>query len=140
MVTMRPQRADTMSGIADWTQWNVPVRLTSRTRFHDSSDTSRNGSNQVIPALVTRISMGPSSLRTASIAASTDVRSTTSHRNPMVVPPVSAATAATPSPSMSSTPTRSPRAREVLADRATHPRGTARDDGHPLSHGARARS
>ena len=33
---MRPQPAATMSGIATWQQWNVPVRLTSMIRAHDS--------------------------------------------------------------------------------------------------------
>ena len=77
-----------MSGIADWIEWNVPVRLTSSTRFHESRVTSRNGSNQVMPALVTRISIGPSSRRTASMAASTDERSATSQRRAMALPPI----------------------------------------------------
>src|ERR1700712_1027536 len=29
IITMRPQWASTMSGMATWQQWNVPVRLTS---------------------------------------------------------------------------------------------------------------
>ena len=53
---MRPQRADTMSGMADWRQWNVPVRLIARMRFHDSRVMSVKCSNTAAPALVTRIS------------------------------------------------------------------------------------
>ena len=78
MVTMRPQPAATMSGTAACTQVNVPVRLTAMIRSHVSAVMSSSGSNDSMPALVTRISTGPSSARTRANAASTEARSATS--------------------------------------------------------------
>ena len=78
IVTMRPQPAATMSGIADCRQWNVPVRFTASMRSHASSVMSVNVWNSSKPALVTMISIGPSSARTFAIAASTAARSVTS--------------------------------------------------------------
>ena len=114
MVTIRPHSAATMSGIAAWTQWNVPVRLTSITRFHDSSVISRNGSN------ADDAGAGDEDLHRAELAA---------HRADGLVDrrPVGDVDGGTPapaspghealrrrrrrpSPSMSSTATRSPRA------------------------------
>ena len=71
IVTIRPHPAAIMSGIADWMQWNVPVRFTSIIRDHASGVMSVNDSNSSKPALVTMISIGPSSARTFAIAAST---------------------------------------------------------------------
>ena len=62
MSTIRPHLAAIMSGIADCTQWNVPVRFTAIIRFHWSIVRSMNFTNVEMPALVTRISIGPSSL------------------------------------------------------------------------------
>ena len=65
IVTMRPQPAASMSGTAACTQVNVPVRLTAMIRSHVSRrDVERAASNDSMPALVTRISTGPSSART----------------------------------------------------------------------------
>ena len=64
IVTMRPQPAASMSGTAACRQWNVPVRLTASMRSHASSVMSVNGLNSSMPALVTMISIGPSSPRT----------------------------------------------------------------------------
>ena len=73
MVTMRPQPAASMSGTAACTQVNVPVRLTAMIRSHVSGgDVERPASNDSMPALVTRISTGPSSARTSANPASTD--------------------------------------------------------------------
>ena len=52
-----------MSGSTAWQQWNVPVRLTSRTRFHVSSVILRNGAKPSRPALLTRIVGAPSASR-----------------------------------------------------------------------------
>ena len=52
---MRPQFAATMSGSATWQQWNVPVRLTSIIRAHDSGVISMNGAKPTKPALVTKM-------------------------------------------------------------------------------------
>lgn len=66
MVRMRPKPASIMSGIASWMQWNVPVRFTSIIFCQSSTLISVNGWNMSMPALVTRISIGPSSARTRS--------------------------------------------------------------------------
>src|SRR3954451_2327356 len=88
IVTIRPHPAAIMSGIADWMQWNVPVRFTSIIRLHPSGVMSVNDSNRSNPALVTMISIGPSSARTFAMAASTAGRSLTSTAIPMAVAPV----------------------------------------------------
>ena len=72
MVTMRPQPAASMSGTAGCTHENVPVRLTAMMRSHFSAVIAARGSNDSTPALVTRISTGPSSARTRANAAATD--------------------------------------------------------------------
>ena len=78
IVTIRPQPAVTMSGIAAWMQWNVPVRLTASMRSQASSVISVKDRNSSSPALVTTISIGPRSVRTLAIASSTAARSETS--------------------------------------------------------------
>src|SRR5262245_61724252 len=112
IVTMRPQRAEIMSGIAAWRQWKVPVRLIAMTRFQDSRVMSMKRSNAEKPALVTTISIGPNSLRTVRIASSTSERSTTSTLQPSALAPFahrSFAARSAPSPSRSSSATRYPR-------------------------------
>ena len=59
MLTIRPQPASIMPGTTAWQHWNVPVRFTSRTRFHDSRLILRNGENPSSPALLTRIVGAP---------------------------------------------------------------------------------
>ena len=66
-----PNAPASMSGTAACRQWNVPVRLTARTRSQLSIVMSVKRSNASRPALVTMIAMGPSSARTLSSAAST---------------------------------------------------------------------
>ena len=52
-------------------QWNVPVRLTASMRFQASMVISLKGAVPSMPALVTRISIGPSFSRASAMAAST---------------------------------------------------------------------
>ena len=95
MVTMRPHPAASMSGSAACTQANVPVRLTATMRSHCSAVMSSTGVKDSMPALVTRISTGPSSARTRSTPASTDGRSATStSRARTFVPSASSSAAA----------------------------------------------
>ena len=75
---MRPQPASIMSGIAAWIAWKVPVRLTASIRSQVSAVMSVKDRNSSRPALVTRISTGPRSLRTFASASSTPARSVTS--------------------------------------------------------------
>src|SRR5262245_18673274 len=113
IVTIRPHRAASMSGTTAWRQWNVPVRLTARTRPQRSGVMSRKDSNASTPALVTMISTRPSSARTFSSAPSTASRSVTSTCAPIVRAPVSrrlSAARSTASPWRSRRATRSPRA------------------------------
>ena len=62
MVTMRPQPSAIMSGTASCMQVKVPVRLTASMRSHFSGVMSATASKDSMPALVTRIVIGPSSL------------------------------------------------------------------------------
>jgi len=50
--TIRPHRAAIMSGMADCTQWKVPVRFTASILFHWSIVRSVNFTNAEMPALV----------------------------------------------------------------------------------------
>ena len=84
---MRPHPASIMSGTADCTQWKVPVRLTAMIRSHASTVRSVNFTKPSIPALVTRIPIGPNAPRERSIAASTAVRSLTSTATASARPP-----------------------------------------------------
>src|SRR5262245_57089275 len=59
-------------------QSHAPRRLTSVSRVHWSSVSSRNGTIVSMPALFTRMSIGPSSFQTRSIIGSTSVRFETS--------------------------------------------------------------
>ena len=58
IVTIRPQRASSMSGTAACRQWNVPVRLMARMRSQLSIVMSVKDSNASRPALVTMICDG----------------------------------------------------------------------------------
>ena len=78
IITMRPQPASIMSGSATWQQWNVPVRFTSITRCHACGVSSSDGAQPTMPALVTRMCTGPSSVRTLANASSTAAWSLTS--------------------------------------------------------------
>src|SRR5262245_34512390 len=118
MVTIRPQRAAIMSGTAACTQWKVPVRFTERTRSQLSCVMSAKDSNASSPALVTRISTGPSSARTLARASSTAARSATSTSAAITRAPVSSRLSAArraASPRRSSSATRSPRAARCRA-------------------------
>ena len=77
-MTIRPHRDATMSPMAAWMQWKVPVRLTAKVRDQSSMVRSSNATNPDTAALVTRIAIGPSEFRTCSNAASTALRSATS--------------------------------------------------------------
>ena len=90
MLTIRPQPASIMWGMTTWQQWNVPVRLTSSTRFHASGVIFRNGPKPCRPALLTRIVGRPSRSHTSTTPASRPGRSVTSTSTPMAVPPVAA--------------------------------------------------
>ena len=59
---MRPQPSAVMSGTASCMQVKVPVRFTARRRSHFSGVMSATASNDSMPALVTRIVIGPSCL------------------------------------------------------------------------------
>ena len=77
IVTTRPQPAASMSGIADWMQWNVPVRFTASMRSQSSdADVDENvlevGRN---PALVTTQAIGPNAARAASSAGAVNLSS-----------------------------------------------------------------
>ena len=78
MVTMRPQPAAVMSGTASCMQVKVPVRFTARRRSHFSGVMSATASNDSMPALVTRIVIGPSFWRTSAKTRSSSPRSATS--------------------------------------------------------------
>ena len=88
MLTMRPQPASIMSGTTAWQQWNVPVRLTSRIRFHFSAVIDRNGPKPVDAGVVDQDrSAGRVAPRTSATAASSPARSVTSTARPIAVPP-----------------------------------------------------
>ncbi len=62
---IRPPQSDvTISGIAAWIEWNVPVRLTAMIFSHASAVICAKGALNSIPALVTMIEIGPSVDRT----------------------------------------------------------------------------
>ena len=124
MVTMRPQPPACMSGITDWVELKVPVRLTPITRFHSSAVMSVNGVWASMPALVTRISTAPNFSRTCPTALSTLVRSATSTCRPIASPPVAtieAATVSAPVVLKSRTATRCPAAPSCSAIAAPMP-------------------
>src|SRR5579871_4641860 len=58
-LTMRPHRAPSMSGTDSRVQRNVPVRLVAIVRFHISVVVRAIGADSAIPALLTRIAIGP---------------------------------------------------------------------------------
>src|SRR5262245_7563402 len=70
IVTIRPQRAATMSATAACRQWNVPVKLMARVRSQVSAVMLVKGSKDSRPAAVTMMVMGPSCARTSARAAS----------------------------------------------------------------------
>ena len=94
MFTIRPQPAAIIPGTTAWQQWNVPVRLTSRMRFHLSALIFRNGSKPSRPALLTRTVAAPRRARTSATAVSMAGRSVTSTVRPAAVPPAAAILAA----------------------------------------------
>ncbi len=109
-MTTRPQPASTMSPMASWMQWNVPARFTSIICWKASGEMSSKGVNPEIAALVTMISIGPSSVRTRSSAVDTADRSDTSTPSPKASTPSGneAATSAAASPWRSSAATAAP--------------------------------
>ena len=135
IVTIRPQRASSMSGTAACRQWKVPVRLTASDALPALERDLGEALERVEPGAVTMIAMGPSSARTLSSAASTAPRSVTSASTPIAGRPPRASSSAArsaASPWRSSRPTRSPRGREVPGDRQPHPRRRAGDHGDPI--------
>ena len=58
MILPRPRAI--MPGTTARAQRNIEVRLVARTVSHSSSVTSSDGLSRVMPALLTRMSMGPS--------------------------------------------------------------------------------
>jgi hypothetical protein len=91
---MRPQPAAIMSGSAAWTQVKVPVRFTAMIRSHFSAVMSRTASKDSMPALVTRISIGPRSRRICANAWSTDARSATSVSTAIALVPLARSSSA----------------------------------------------
>ncbi len=78
MVTMRPQPSASMSGTASCMQTKVPVRLTASMWSHFSGVMSATASNDSMPALVTRMVIGPNWALTAANTFSSAPRSATS--------------------------------------------------------------
>gem|GEM_PF-7117106 len=78
MLTIRPQPASSMSGSTAWVTWKTPLRLTSITLVHSSIVMLVNRRNDVMPAALTRIVMGPSAARAAIRASSSWALSVTS--------------------------------------------------------------
>jgi hypothetical protein len=78
MLTIRPQPASSMSGSTAWVTWKTPFRLTSTTLFHSSDVMLVNLRNEVMPAALTRMVIGPSAARAADSASSIWARSVTS--------------------------------------------------------------
>ena len=110
MLTMRPKPCSIMSGRNALVTRYVPVALTAMTLFHRSSVVSRNGTGDVMPAMLASAPTGgnaPSATcaAIACCAAATDASSATLTGPPYVGTPysaaMSAATRAARSPSRS---------------------------------------
>ena len=114
-----------MMGSAAFTQRKTPVRLTSRTRRHDSSGQSPTGTRQgVTPALASRMSRRPYCRNASAKAASTCPHCVTSATSDIASPPASLMRAAIFSaslPLMSTTATFAPSAASLCAQAAPIP-------------------
>ena len=139
---MRPHPASTMSVRAAWAQVKVPVRLTPMIRAHPSAVMSRTGVKASMPALVTRISTGPSSALIRSKPVSTDVRSATSTSTAMAVAPSPRSLRPRSPPPGRRGRNGDPIAvvREPVGDPETDARGPAGDDGDAAHRRASAAS
>jgi len=121
---MAPPPCSRIRGTAALVQMNGPVRLTSSTRFQSSSEVSSSGANTAMPALLTSASSRPKRRSISAIALRTAPASETSQCNPSALP--GALSAATLfhniSPSISSSATRQPSARNRSATASPMPR------------------
>src|SRR6266851_2518052 len=124
MLTIAPPPCSRISGAAALVHRNGPVRLTVSTRFQSSSDVSSSGANTATPALLTSASSRPKRRSISAIALATALASETSQCSPSVLP--AAASASTlfhnNSPSMSSSATLQPSARNRFATASPMPR------------------
>src|SRR3954469_14645516 len=116
MVTIEPGRRGFMRRTASLEPWITAWRLSSSWRIAVASDSSSNGPIGMIPALLTTMSIGPSSCSIRSSAAVKAGRSVTSRARPIAPAPVSAAAASATVASRSAIATRTPsrpREREI---------------------------
>ena len=96
MLTIEPAPCSIMSGPIARPRWNTPVRFTAMTAFHSSSVIFCSRLSRVIPALLTRTSMRPSSVWIRSTATCTAAASVTS-RDTGFTDPCFAVTSSKPS-------------------------------------------
>ncbi len=80
--TMRPQPAASMSGRTSRVHKNVPVKLMPTILSHNSRSVRVTGADSAMPALFTRIAIGPLEARHFSNASRTCASSLTSARVP----------------------------------------------------------
>src|SRR6185295_12449582 len=124
MLTIAPPPCSRIRGAAALVQINGPVRLTCRMRLQSSSEVSRIGANTATPALLISASSRPKRALTDATAFATALASETSQCSSSVWSG-SARPATAPrsnSPSMSSSATRQPSARNRLAVASPMPR------------------
>src|SRR5579885_818441 len=118
MLTIRPQPAASMSGTMARAHRNGPLRLTRIIRSHISSVRSKSGQKPLMPALLTRIVMGPSSLRVRTAAPATASANETSTVQAIATPPdctMVPAVLVAPSPLRSHTATAAPSRASCMA-------------------------
>src|SRR6202790_487340 len=87
LMMLPPSACSTMTRPAAWHPKNTPFRLTAMIRSRSSSDSSRNGPPNMIPAMLHQTWMPPRSAATRWARASTSVRRETSRAAPSADPP-----------------------------------------------------
>jgi hypothetical protein len=124
MLTTAPPPCSRIRGAAALVHRNGPVRLTDRIRFQSASDVSSSGANTATPALLTNASSRPKRWLTLAIAAVTASASLTSQCSASVLSGLASAATApcSNSPSISSSATCQPSARNRFAVASPMPR------------------
>ncbi len=138
MLTMRPDLRSIIASSTARLQLIGPFKLMAMIRSHSSSVESTNGLMTSMPALLTRMSGGPTSARTRSRARSTLADDDTSSATPMALPASVPAVEAAASPSRSATTTVAPASANRLGDGGADAARRAGDesDGSVEAHGS----